>query len=53
MTMASSDRSPRGLRRTDPDETEGRLLYRQLADGLARFQIAYGSREKRLKSRSE
>jgi hypothetical protein len=50
MTMASSDRSPRGLRRT---ETEGRLLYRQLADGLARFQIAYGSREKRLKSRSE
>lgn len=30
--MASSDRTPLGFRRTDPDETAGRLLYRQRAD---------------------
>jgi hypothetical protein len=30
--MASSDRTPLGYRRTDPDETAGRLLYRQRAD---------------------
>lgn len=34
--MASSNRDPIGYRRTDPDETPGRLLYRQLADTEAR-----------------
>lgn len=30
--MATSDKTPLKLRRTDPDETMGRLLYRQRAD---------------------
>lgn len=38
--MASSDRTPPGFLRTDPDETLGRLLYRQRADAEARMQIA-------------
>lgn len=38
--MASSDRTPPGLRRNDPDETEGRLLYRQRAEAEARMQMA-------------
>lgn len=38
--MASSYRHPPGFRRDDPDETEGRLLYRHLADAEAGRQIA-------------
>ncbi len=38
--MASSYREPAGYRRTDPDETEGRLLYRQIAEAEARRSIA-------------
>lgn len=38
--MASSYRHAPGLRRDDPDETEGRLLYRQRADAEARMQMA-------------
>lgn len=38
--MASSDRTPPGFRRNDPDETAGRLLYRQRAEGEARVQTA-------------
>ncbi len=38
--MASSYRHTPGFRRDDPDETEGRLLYRQLADAQTRRDIA-------------
>lgn len=38
--MGSSYRHVPGLRRDDPDETEGRLLYRQIADAEARRQLA-------------
>ncbi|MDB5445678.1 MAG: hypothetical protein JWQ97_995 [Phenylobacterium sp.] len=38
--MASSDRTPPGFRRTDPDETLGRLLYRERADAEARMRIS-------------
>lgn len=37
--MGSSTRSVPGYRRTDPDETSGRLLYRQLADSEGRRSI--------------
>ena len=37
--MASSYRAEPGYRRTDPDETEGRLLYRQFAEREARRSI--------------
>jgi hypothetical protein len=40
--MASSSREPLGYRRTDPDETEGRLLYRRLAEREARMSVAMG-----------
>jgi len=35
-------------RPNDPDETEGRALYREEADAVAHRQISYASREKRL-----
>ena len=38
--MGSSDRTPLGYRRNDPDETEGRLLYRQRADAEVRRHLA-------------
>ena len=37
--MASSYHAEPGYRRTDPDETEGRLLYRQLSERDARRSI--------------
>lgn len=42
--MASSDRTPHSLRRNDPDETEGRLLYRQRAEAEARMSLAIARR---------
>lgn len=42
--MSSSSREPRGYRRTDPDETEGRLLYRQLAERDARRSLSLARR---------
>lgn len=36
-------------RRHDPDETEGRALYRQIADQEAAAQVAYAKRGKRLR----
>lgn len=47
--MASSDRTPLGYRRTDPDETAGRLLYRRIAEAEARRSISM-ARKVRLKS---
>ncbi len=38
--MASSYKHRSGFRTTDPDETEGRLLYRQLAEAQARRDLA-------------
>jgi hypothetical protein len=39
-----TDPTPPGLRRNDPDETHGRLLYRQLADREARQSIGLSRR---------
>ncbi|MDP3740332.1 MAG: hypothetical protein Q8R02_23295 [Hyphomonadaceae bacterium] len=38
--MASSDKTAADFRRNDPDETEGRRLYRGIANAIARQQIA-------------
>jgi len=38
--MASSYRHAPGFRRNDPDETEGRLLYRELAEAAGRRSVA-------------
>jgi hypothetical protein len=40
-------------RRTDPDETRGRALYRALADAEARRQLAYERHRVRLKKDGE
>jgi hypothetical protein len=37
--MASSNRTPLRYRRTDPDETAGRLLYRQRANAEGRMSL--------------
>lgn len=50
--MASSDRTPLGFRRTDPDETEGRLIYRQRANAEARMSLNL-ARRVRLKAPAE
>lgn len=42
--MASSYREPPGYRRSDPDETAGRLLYRQRADAEGRRSIGLARR---------
>lgn len=45
--MASSDRTPIGFRRSDPDETQGRLLYRQRAEAAeARIKALEGENER-------
>lgn len=46
--MGSSNRTPVKYRHTDPDETEGRLLYRQLAEAEGRMSIGL-ARKVRLK----
>jgi hypothetical protein len=40
---------PSALWRHDPDDTEGRRLYRESADAAARAQLAYEKRWLRLK----
>lgn len=52
---------PRGLRgfrpdrrrSLDPDETEGRAIYRATADAEARMQMAWAARKIRLKREGE
>lgn len=44
MTTQLANPTPRGYRRTDPDETLGRLLYRQLAERDARVSMARSRR---------
>lgn len=41
---ASSRRTSRGYRRGDPDETEGRLFYRQQAEAAGRRSTASARR---------
>lgn len=43
-----TERTPVGFRRTDPDETAGRLLYRSLANAEARAQMVGVTRRVRL-----
>ena len=38
------------MRNNDPDETEGRALYRARADALANAEIAYGKRAVKLQA---
>ena len=41
---------PSALWRTDPDDTEGRTMYRNAANALATRQLAYEKRWVRLKT---